>query len=157
MLAPSLEPLLLRQLDFSAVAVDNSPLMPRRAAGREGQGQRYWNTRLRSSAFKRALTGIATAELRALARQRVGDVLDPVFVRTLIRELDARVIDRAIVADLVVETRRRVAARLQRQRRSLLDLVDPQLVAEIEADRKRRRVGKGGGAWWRAAVGEGRE
>ena len=42
-------------------------------------------------------------------------------------------IDRAIVADLVIEARRRVAARLDRQRNSLLDLADPHLVAEIEA------------------------
>lgn len=81
----------------------------------------------------RALTDLAVVELRALARERIRDVVDAELVRTLIHELDTRVIDRAIVADLVVAGNRRMGQRLAGRTQSLLDLLDRRLVADIAA------------------------
>lgn len=107
--------------------------MPRTAAGPSTVQRRYWETRIRSREFKRALTELAVREMRALARERIGDVVDAELVRTLIRELDPRVIDRAIVADLVVAGHRRMGARLAGRKQSLLDLLDRRLLADVEA------------------------
>jgi hypothetical protein len=93
--------------------------------------ERHWDARIRSAEFQRTLTALAARELKDLARRRVGDVIDAQFVRTMIRELDSRMIDRALVADLVVEGNRRVRARLEGSERSLLDLLDRRLVADI--------------------------
>ncbi len=107
--------------------------MPKKAAGPATAQRRYWEKRIRSRQFTRALTELAVRELRALARERIRDVVDAELVRTLIDELDTRVIDRAIVADLVVAGNRRIGARLARGKQSLLDLLDRRLVADIAA------------------------
>lgn len=104
---------------------------PKKPTARLPAAERHWEARIRSGEFKRALTALAARELKDVARRRVSDVIDARFVRTMIRELDARVIDRAIVADLVVEVNRRVRARLAGAERSLLDLLDRRLVADI--------------------------
>lgn len=105
---------------------------PKKRPPRVSGSERHWNARLQSAQFKKAITALAAREIRDLARQRVGDVVDAQFVRTIIKELDSRVLDRAIVADLVVEANRRARGRLAAgSKQSLLDLLDRRLVADI--------------------------
>jgi hypothetical protein len=106
---------------------------PKRRATRAPAPERHWDARIRSGPFRKALAALAARELKDLARQRVGEVVDARFVRTMIRELDTRVIDRAIAADLVIEANRRARARLTGAQRSLLDLLDRRFVADIGA------------------------
>ena len=96
-----------------------------------GAQLRYWQRRLRSTAFKREFTALVRRELAVLAGQRVKDVLDPELVRGMIREWDARMIDRAVLADLIIETSR--GGSRQRRAVPLRRLLDPQLVADIDA------------------------
>ncbi len=92
----------------------------------------YWAKRLRTKAFKRALTTTVAHELRSLAGERVEDVLDGKLVRGIIAEWDTRMIHRELVADLLIENTRRAGRRLGRQNESLLGLLDAGLVANIE-------------------------
>ncbi len=94
---------------------------------------RYWKTRIRSAAFKRTLVDRVRDELRSISAERIEDVLDSELVRRVIREFDTRVIDRETVADLVIQGNRRMTRRLERRTESLLDLLDPELVAGLEA------------------------
>ena len=107
--------------------------MPKRASVRTTAPGRYWETRLRSKEFRRALTELVVRELKWLARQRVGDVLDAERIRAVIREWDTRLLDREIVAELVLAGSRRAGARLRGREQSLLDLLDRRLVADLDA------------------------
>jgi hypothetical protein len=95
-----------------------------------GAQLRYWQRRLRSRAFKRELTALVRRELAVLAGERVKDVVDPELVRSMIDEWNARMIDRTVLADLIIEISRRAG----RQRRSLplRSMLDAQLIAEID-------------------------
>lgn len=91
---------------------------------------RYWQRRLRSSAFRRELSALLRRELKALAGERVKDVVDPELVRSILREWDTRMIDRARLTELVLEGIRRAA----RGRPGTLGRrLDDQLVSDIEA------------------------
>jgi len=85
-----------------------------------------------AAAFKRKLAQVVSAELAALARRPVKDVVDTASVRRLIREwrIDT---DYDLVADLVVASRRGLQRRLRRQRRSLLNLLGPDLADDAVA------------------------
>ena len=107
--------------------------MPKKKSDRTEASDRYWEKRLHSKAFQRALTAAVGTELRALGREKVKDVLDAELVGRLIREWDPRLIDREIVASLVIETNRSVLGQLQRRGESLLGLLDDRLVVDIEA------------------------
>jgi hypothetical protein len=118
-------------LYFPPAAVDNAA-MPKKVGG-DNDPTRYWKARVRSRAFRRALTELATREIRALAGARFRNVVNRELVRTLIREFDVRLIDRSIVADLAVAVNRRMGARLAGRRESLLELIDRRWLADIEA------------------------
>jgi hypothetical protein len=107
--------------------------MPKRKSGGAEASDRYWEKRLRSKAFRRDLTGAIGAELRALGGEKIKDVLDAKLVRRLITEWDPGLIDRDIVASLVIQGNRSVLGRLQRRGDSLLGLLDEQLVADFDA------------------------
>ena len=107
--------------------------MHKRRPGDPGRVERYWRRRVRSPAFRRALTALLTRELHALSRERVRDVLDPDLVRATIREWGGKIFNRQIVADMVIEVNRRAAARLKKQRASVLGMLDTQLVADLDA------------------------
>lgn len=107
--------------------------MPRTIAKPSQSLESYWGKRVRSKAFKRALTDTLTCELKLLAKERVADVLDAELIRTAIREGDPRLISRDMVADLIIQANRRATRRLSRRRESLFDVLDRQLVADIEA------------------------
>jgi hypothetical protein len=103
----------------------------RRPTDQAQSNVQYWERRLRSAGFKRALTAVVQRELTALAHQRVKDVVDAELVGSMIREWDTRMIDRARLADLVVEgTRQAVHKRRPKRGRRLLDA---ELVADIDA------------------------
>lgn len=104
--------------------------MPKKVSGSHN---RYWRKRIRSKAFRRALTGAVKRELHAIASERVRDVLDIDLVRRLVREWDARIINQAIVADLVVQANRRFVKQLRQRHGSILDLLDDQLIADVDA------------------------
>ncbi len=94
--------------------------------------EQYWKKRLASPAFRRTLAAGIAAELHELGRLRVGQLIDPKWVRALIQHWDTRVVDRAVVAEAVIAANRRGARRLASRRDSLVDLLDPSLVAELE-------------------------
>ena len=92
----------------------------------------YWKKRLASPAFRRTLSAAIAAELRAVGRLRVGQMLDPRIVRDVIRHWDVRVADQAALAEVVIAANRRGGRRLAAHRESLVDLLDPTFVAELE-------------------------
>ena len=105
------------------------------AARRGGSGtaeQRYWAARVRSPAFKRALVGMIEDELRALANARVGDVLERKVGERIIRRWNRGAVDRAAITELALDVNRRLTRRLARRRDSLLELLDPALVAQLD-------------------------
>lgn len=108
--------------------------MPKQTETPEAQ-LRYWGRRLRSRAFKRELTALVRRELAVLAGERVKHVVDPKLIRAMIGEWNARMIDRTVLADLVIETGRHAS----RQRPGaplgppLRRVLDPQLIADIDA------------------------
>ncbi len=93
---------------------------------------RYWDQRVGSAEFRRALTDLIAAELRALSRQKFGDVIDLELTRAFIERGDDAM-NPAMVADLAIETQRLVGERLRAKRQSLHGLLDGTLVADIEA------------------------
>ncbi|HSQ00357.1 MAG TPA: hypothetical protein VL049_24315 [Candidatus Dormibacteraeota bacterium] len=107
--------------------------MAGRTPARTSKPEQYWTRRLATPAFRRKLAAAIAAELRALARQRLGQVVDPQLVRELIEQWDARVVDRAVLAEVAIAANRRTTRRLAGRRESLVDLLDPELVDELEA------------------------
>jgi hypothetical protein len=107
--------------------------MLRKAAPGSPACNRYWQRRVRSKAFREALTALVMEELRALSGERLKDVLDVGLVRKLIQEWDARMMDRETLATLIIQGNRRMTDRLKRRDSSLLGLLDQQLVADIDA------------------------
>ena len=95
--------------------------------------EKYWQRRLASPAFRRVATAAIAAELRELGKQRVGQVIDPRWVRDVIAHWDARVVDPAALAEVAIAANRRTARRLSGRGQSLADLVDRELVEELEA------------------------
>jgi hypothetical protein len=106
--------------------------MAGRRAQKGTEEERYWATRLQSADFKRGLTNVLRHELQALADARIDDVLKREPGRRLI-QWGARAVDRAAVADLALAVDQRLNRRLARRTDSLLELLDPALVADFEA------------------------
>lgn len=107
---------------------------PRPAArARASTARRDWARRLRAADFRRRLTDAVGAELVAIGRLRVGELIDPQAVRTVIAAWDIRVVDRGAVAEVAAAANRRGARRLARRRERLADLLDAPLLAELDA------------------------
>jgi hypothetical protein len=106
--------------------------MPKPTSGRRTHHARYWEKRLGSRQFKQALTAVIQREMSALARQHVREVLDAKLVGAIIKEWDGELVDRNVLADLIVHGNRRAGTRLSRRRDSLADLVDRQLLDGID-------------------------
>ncbi len=107
--------------------------MRKTKARRPGAQERYWKKRLRSPAFKRDLVALLTRELEGLSRERVGRVIDPDRVRTAIREWDSTLVNRQLLADVVIAASRRAATVLRKQRGSPRAMLGPQFVADLDA------------------------
>lgn len=120
-------------LYISLQPFENGTPMPRKRSNQPTPQERYWQRRVRSTAFRRGLTAAVAHELDALSAQYVKDVLDPGLVRTLIQEWNVRLVDRKVAATLLIQMSRQLAARLNRQRESVGTLFDKQLVADVGA------------------------
>ena len=107
--------------------------MSERTPRKQGPRHGYWKKRIRSTAFKRELTAVVEQELAWVSGQRVKDVVDADLVRSVIRDWDAKMLNRALLADLLVQGNRTVARTLRRRGKSLLGLLDTELVAGIDA------------------------
>lgn len=104
-----------------------------RSSGNKAAREQYWTRRLATPAFRRGLAAAIAGELRSMGRQRIGHLVDPEMVRELIEHWDARVVDRAVLAEVAIAANRRTARRLAGRRESLVDLLDGELVDELEA------------------------
>ena len=104
---------------------------PLQRTDKTGPDVRYWQRRLRSPAFKRELRAVVRRELTALAGERVHDVVDPAFVRSLIREWELRMIDRTRLSELVIEATRRAARKQHAQ--PPRHVLDAQLITDVDA------------------------
>jgi hypothetical protein len=100
---------------------------------KKGSRDGYWEKRIRSTAFKRELTAVVEQEIAWVSGQRIKDVVDADLVRSVIQGWDAKMIDRAFLADLLVQGNRTVARTLRRRGKSLLGLLDTELAAGIDA------------------------
>lgn len=107
--------------------------MPKQASRRVTDDERYWSKRLRSPAFRRALTQVIRTELRAFAAEPIKDVLDARRVHRLLSDWDGAMVNQAVLADLAVHGYRRFQRRVQHRRESILEVLDTPLVAEIDA------------------------
>lgn len=94
---------------------------------------RAWARRLRSAEFRRRLTALVAAELAALGRAKVGEVVDARLAGELIGAWDTRLVDRRALAELAIATNRRGARRLARRGETLAGLLDDALLAELDA------------------------
>jgi len=106
--------------------------MPKKTSGRAGARERYWERRLGSKEFQRALTAVVRRELQLLSAEKVENVVDPQAVRRAIRGWTPDLVDRDAVADVVIEFNRRLGERLKQRRESLVDLLDDLALADVE-------------------------
>ncbi len=100
---------------------------------RRSRGDGHWARRVRSAAFRQALVGLITGEVRALSRERVRDVIDRSKVRRLIDEWDPTMVDDRAVADLLIAGGQRVRARLRKQSASVRSKLGARLAEDIDA------------------------
>lgn len=107
--------------------------MPAETARKPQLRNKYWERRIRSKEFARSLTALLTKEIASLSRERIGDVLDPKFVRKSIQEWDAQTINQRLLADLVIQGNRLIEERLRQKNESLFGLLDRERVADIES------------------------
>jgi hypothetical protein len=107
--------------------------MPTKRLAAGSRRDRYGQQRGGSPGFRRALAAVIAGELRALARQRVGQVIDAAAVREVLAQLDIRLLRRDAAAEVAIAAGRRTARRLAGRRDSLAELLDADLLAEIEA------------------------
>jgi hypothetical protein len=94
---------------------------------------RAWRRRLQSPALRRGLTRAVQREIEALADERVGDAVDAELVRTTIRGWNPDILDSDALAGVVLAVNRRTVGRLRRRRGSLRSVVDPQVIADLQA------------------------
>ncbi|MBI3786041.1 MAG: hypothetical protein HY270_21845 [Deltaproteobacteria bacterium] len=95
--------------------------------------ERYWETRVRSKAFRDGLTALLADQLRVLATTRFKDVVDSELVRRSIKAWDRHMLHADVVADVLAQLQRRGTDRLDRQRKTPRDLVGDPLGRHIEA------------------------
>lgn len=86
-----------------------------------------------SVAFETALTSLIADEIRSVARMRVKDAVDVRAVRRLIGGRGVRLVDPAVLDDLVVHGLRAVVATLEGNNRSLRRLLGADLATSVDA------------------------
>lgn len=107
--------------------------MRKTRARRPGPRERYWTKRIRSPAFKRDLVALLTREIEGLSRERVGHVVDPDWVRTAIRGWDNTLVNRQLLADVLIATSRQATTVLRKQRGSPRAMLGPRFAADLDA------------------------
>jgi hypothetical protein len=93
----------------------------------------YWTRRVRSRAFQRVLAAMLAGELRALARKKVGEVVDAKRVRQRIEHKEGRTIDQRIFGELIREVGGTVARELRKTQRSARQLMDDDVSDIVDA------------------------
>jgi hypothetical protein len=93
----------------------------------------YWQKRLRSREFRARLTESLRREIELLAKQPIKNVVDARRVRQAIEDWDSAILDRKALADLIIHVGRRSETRMRKQRKSLLEVLDPTLVSGINS------------------------
>jgi hypothetical protein len=102
--------------------------------------RRYWTGRVRSRGFQRQLRTMLAEDLRSMAGEKVGDVIDAKRVRKAIERRDGTEVADRIVADLAIEANRVVARKLRAKKRSVRGLLDDDLAAGVDALLEERLV-----------------
>jgi hypothetical protein len=95
--------------------------------------QTYWQKRFRSREFRRRLTESLRCEIELLGKETIENVVDERQVRRVIEEWDSAILDRKAVVDLIIHVARRSETRMRKQRKSLLEVLDTDLVSSIHA------------------------
>jgi hypothetical protein len=107
--------------------------MPRKANGKNAQQASYWQRRIESADFRRALTDAVEAEFRTLSAVPVGRVVDAQEVRRVIAAGATPLIHQKALADLVIQMCGTVVNKLARKEASVLDLLGDDMTARIDA------------------------
>jgi len=107
--------------------------MPRKASARSSKDRSYWRGRIRSAAFREALIDTLAAEIRRLSTTRVRDLVDAGEIRRLIAERPPPLVDHKALADLIVQITGVITRQLAARNSSILELLDEQMAARIEA------------------------
>jgi len=100
-------------------------------AGRTRDG--YWQKRVRTTAFKRKLSALVSGQLDHLGRTKVESLVDAVAVRRAIRQWKIGTAQRRAFAEALIAAGRRLQGELKRQRRSLRDVLGPDLASDVES------------------------
>lgn len=93
----------------------------------------YWQKRFRSREFRSKLIESLRSEIAILGKEPIKNVVDARKVRKAIEEWDSSIFDHKKLADLIVHLGRRAEAKTRRQRKSLIEILDPDLVAGINS------------------------
>jgi hypothetical protein len=111
---------------------DKEASVTKASGGNTPEAERYWPNRVRSSTFKHHVRELVEREFATLAKRRLQNVVDAAAVRASIKEWHPRPADRNLLADLVVRAGRELNARLAREERSALQLVDADVARAID-------------------------
>jgi hypothetical protein len=93
----------------------------------------YWQKRFRSRDFRIKLTASLRGEIELLGKETIKNVVDARKVRKAIEEWDSGIFDRRALADLIIHVGRRSETRARKQRKSLFEALDPELVSGINS------------------------
>jgi hypothetical protein len=119
--------------------VANVDVMPTRRSAEAKAYQRYWADRVQSEDFRRALRKVLEEEFRALAGQKVGDLVDAQAVAEMIKRWD-KTVNQGIAAEMVVEVSRLVAQELSQKKTSVRGLLDSRVADDLDTFLERRIV-----------------
>lgn len=107
--------------------------MAKRSEPARPQKENYWARRVRSPQFKKGLRRVVGDALRDLGTRPVDTVVSAAAVKRSIQNWDFAGIDRDVVADFLVAAERHFTERLKRDRRSMLEILGPELADDVEA------------------------
>jgi hypothetical protein len=119
--------------------VANVDMMAARSSTEAKAYRRYWTDRVQSEEFMCALQSVLEEEFRALAGQKVGDLVDADAVAELIRRWD-RTVSQRVVAEMVVEVSRLLAQELSEKKTSVRGLLDSRIAGDLDAILERKIV-----------------
>jgi hypothetical protein len=107
-------------------------MMPTRSSAEAKAYRRYWADRVQSDEFRHALQQVLEEEFRALAGQKVGDLVDAHAIAELIKHWD-KMISQRVVAEMVIEVSRLVAQQLREKKKSVRGLLDPRVANDLDS------------------------
>jgi hypothetical protein len=107
--------------------------MPAKKAKPSGTGKSYWQKRFRSREFRARLAESLAREIQLLGKEPIKKVVDVRQVRKAIEEFDSAILDRKTLADLIIHVGRSFESKVKKQRKSVLEILDADLVAGIHS------------------------